>query len=75
MLQAIRSAVLAREGALLNITAEDKCMNSNDGVMQEFLASMPSSSSVIQPWSPSLTIANEGLVVPTQVYNCYCRCC
>jgi len=66
-LKAIRSAVLSRQGALLNITADEKTMAATDNVMQSFLSSMPEKGGDLQTWSGMLPAVNEGLVVPTQV--------
>jgi Zn-dependent M16 (insulinase) family peptidase len=66
-LEAIRTAVLSRKGALVNMTADEKTMTAADNAVNRFLSSMPAVGGAVQPWSELLALGNEGLVVPTQV--------
>ena len=65
--KAIRAAVLAREGAVLNLTADEKTLTSVEGALNSFLSALPTTGGQPQTWSATLEGLNEGLVVPTQV--------
>jgi len=66
-LKAIRAAVLAQKGAVLNLTADEQTLTALDGPLNSFLAALPATGGQQQTWSTTLEGLNEALVVPTQV--------
>eukprot|EP00798_Chlamydomonas_sp_ICE-L_P006877 gene6877-30852_t len=67
-LETIRSALLSRNGAVVNITADEATMTQADRHVADFLASLPPTSAITAtPWAGSLPSINEALTVPTQV--------
>ncbi len=66
-LERIRSLLLQRSGAVINITADARTMSAADKAVQEFLASLPATSAPAATWSGSLPRVNEAFTVPTQV--------
>jgi len=66
-LQAIRTAVISRQGTVLNVTGEEKLLTAVDPSLNSFLASLPATGGVPQQWTQVMKGCNEGLVVPTQV--------
>ncbi|EFJ46930.1 hypothetical protein VOLCADRAFT_81738 [Volvox carteri f. nagariensis] len=70
-LEAIRSALLQRNGAIVNMTADSATLAAAEGPVSDFLSALPASSAALS--SQSLTSSlllprtNEALCVPTQV--------
>ena len=67
-LDEIRSAILGRKGAIVNLTADAKTMDKADGPVAEMLASLPEAGnqSDVCDWL-ILPAKNEAFTVPTQV--------
>lgn len=67
-LESIRKALVQRSGALVNLTADDRTLQSTSGAFSELLSALPGAASGAgDAWSPVLERRNEALVVPTQV--------
>ena len=70
-LLAIRSALLQRAGAVVNLTADAGSLTKVDGAVKGLLASLPAtatgSGTASGLWTPTMSRTNEALVVPTQV--------
>ncbi|GIL59926.1 hypothetical protein Vafri_14582 [Volvox africanus] len=72
-LEAIRSALLQRNGAIVNMTADAATLSAVEGQVSDFLAALPAASAptanAAQSWSNALLLprTNEALCVPTQV--------
>ena len=67
-LEEIRSRLLTREGAIINLTADDKTLTSNSRHISDLLAALPSAGGPLEDWKGSmLPRVNEALVIPTQV--------
>jgi len=67
-LEAIRSALLARSGALVNLTGDTRTLDHAHPAVEQFLASLPQVAGAHAVWdAPLLPRKNEALTVPTQV--------
>ena len=66
-LEAIRKLLLQREGAVINVTADERGLTAAEGDIQGFLESLPTTSGQNADWSNSLPLLNEAITVPTQV--------
>ncbi|CAD7700528.1 unnamed protein product [Ostreobium quekettii] len=66
-LEAIRSALLTRNGAIINMTADEDTLGITRPYMSEFLDALPSDAKDKADWSVMLPRVNEAIVVPTQV--------
>ncbi|KAK3265333.1 hypothetical protein CYMTET_25974, partial [Cymbomonas tetramitiformis] len=66
-LEGIRSALLSRDGCIINLTGDDKTLSAAQSPIDGFLGALPAKGGLIQTWDTKLVRANEGLVVPTQV--------
>ncbi|EFN52070.1 hypothetical protein CHLNCDRAFT_139318 [Chlorella variabilis] len=71
-LEAIRKALLQRQGVLLNMTADENTLRLATAHVDAFLDSLPSVSGTAAAWNVPLQRQNEALVVPTQV-NYVCK--
>lgn len=69
-LEAIRSALLNRNGAIVNLTGDAGTLSAAAPFVSEFFASLPDKglvTSLPSPWQSTLPKANEAFTVPTQV--------
>ncbi|KAG2493609.1 hypothetical protein HYH03_008126 [Edaphochlamys debaryana] len=69
-LEAIRTALLQRKGALVNMTADSSTLASAEGAVEAFLGALPAASAgAASCWAQGLLLprASEALTVPTQV--------
>lgn len=68
-LEAIRTALLQRQGALINVTADERTLAAADPHITAFLDSLPSGSGApdLCDWEQRLPSLSEALTVPTQV--------
>ena len=66
-LENIRKLLLQRNGAVVNVTADEKALTAVEGDLRGFLESLPETSAENADWSNSLPLLNEAITVPTQV--------
>lgn len=66
-LEEIRRSLLSQEGAILNLTADDKTLHAAERPVADFLAALPQQGGPRHEWTERLSAGNEALVVPTQV--------
>lgn len=68
-LNAIRSSLLARKGAIVNLTAEEATLHAADAPIAGLLDALPETGNDLaaSPWDSVLPAANEALIIPTQV--------
>mmetsp|Transcript_3635 Transcript_3635/g.10465 ORF Transcript_3635/g.10465 Transcript_3635/m.10465 type:complete len:1063 (+) Transcript_3635:286-3474(+) len=66
-LEAIRSAVLSRSKAYVNMTADGPTLDAASSGVESFLQSLPDTELVAADWSSTLPCTNEAICVPTQV--------
>lgn len=68
-LESIRSALLQRRGALVNLTADAATLESSAAHVSGLLAALPEqvAGAAGPAWAPVLVGRNEALTVPTQV--------
>jgi hypothetical protein len=70
-LEAIRSHLLQRRGALVNLTGDDRALSAAAAHVDNLLGRLPETStsgpSSSNGWEGALPRVNEALVVPTQV--------
>eukprot|EP00899_Mesostigma_viride_P012227 jgi/Mesvir1/21004/Mv08062-RA.1 len=66
-LEEIRSLLLSRKGAIVNLTADEATLTKAQAGVAAFLDTMPAQGGAVQSWQGRLDRVNEGLVVPTQV--------
>ncbi|KAB2635810.1 presequence protease 1 [Pyrus ussuriensis x Pyrus communis] len=67
-LEEIRKSLLSRQGCIVNMTAERKNLTSSEKFVSKFLDLLPNSSPVATAtWNARLPLANEAIVIPTQV--------
>ncbi len=66
-LTAIRTALLGRKGAMVNMTADERTLTSAGSYVSEFLASLPEAGGAHADWGLTLARRNEAIIVPTQV--------
>lgn len=69
-LEEIRATVACREGAIVNLTADEATLAKAEGPVNELLAALapkvPAAGAPFADWAV-LPRSNEGLIVPTQV--------
>lgn len=66
-LEAIRSALVTSEGAVVNLTLDDAGLTRTQGALDGFMSALPSTGGALESWSGVLPRQNELLTVPTQV--------
>lgn len=66
-LESIRTALLQRSGAVVNLTADDRTLTAASAQVADFLSTLPSTSAPAASWSGLLPRINEALTVTTQV--------
>lgn len=66
-LNEIRKELLSRNGAIVNLTADERTLSRADSHVATFLDAMPESAGSLANWDRRLPLVNEGLVIPTQV--------
>lgn len=66
-LHRIRDTLLQRQGALVNLTADDHTLSSVRPHLDAFLSSLPAESAQPTSWGQMLQPCNEAITVPTQV--------
>jgi len=67
-LEAIRKSLLQREGAVVNLTADERTLTATEQHVNNFLSALPAGQPLgAAPWTGLLPRQNEALVVPTQV--------
>lgn len=67
-LEEIRKSLLSRQGCIVNMTAERKNLTSSEKFVSKFLDLLPNNSPVATAtWNARLPLANEAIVIPTQV--------
>ncbi len=71
-LETIRSAILQKKGAMVNLTGDEHALTAADKTLSSFWESIPGLTNTKAEWSNVLARQNEALVVPTQV-NYVCK--
>jgi Zn-dependent M16 (insulinase) family peptidase len=66
-LEAIRSALLARKDAIVNLTSDERTLIHAESHVATLLDTLPEQSHGLASWDQRLPLMNEGLVIPTQV--------
>ena len=66
-LHRIRSLLLQRRGALVNMTADEGTLTGAQRHVEGFLSALPAEAAMPASWSQMLPAMNEAIVVPTQV--------
>lgn len=66
-LESIRSVLLTRNGAIINLTADEGTLSAARPHISAFLDALPSDAKQKADWSNTVARINEALVVPTQV--------
>ena len=66
-LHRIRSLLLQRRGALVNMTADEGTLAGAQQHVEGFLSALPAEAATPASWSQMLPAMNEAIVVPTQV--------
>ena len=66
-LHRIRSLLLQRRGALVNMTADEGTLAGAQRHVEGFLSALPAKAATPASWSQMLPAMNEAIVVPTQV--------
>jgi Zn-dependent M16 (insulinase) family peptidase len=66
-LEEIRGALLSQEGAIINLTADEKTLAAAEGPVSDFLSALPEKGGPRHEWGSLFRAGNEALVVPTQV--------
>ena len=66
-LHRIRSLLLQRRGALVNMTADEGTLAGAQRHVEGFLSALPGEAATPASWSQMLPAMNEAIVVPTQV--------
>lgn len=69
-LENIRKLLMQRQGAVVNVTADDKGLSIAEPNIRGFLESLPETSASNADWSNNLPLLNEAITVPTQVSIC-----
>jgi len=65
-LEAIRKALLARPGAVVNMTADGRTLSAAGKHVDAFLAALPGAAAPRAVWAGRAPRVNEALTVPTQ---------
>ena len=71
-LEQIRTTLLQRRGALVNITGDESALSTASRHLAAFWDTLPATSAENAHWSGSIVAQNEALLVPTQV-NYVCK--
>ena len=66
-LEAIRSALLQRRGALINLTGDEATLSAARPLVSDFLESLPAEAAGPADWNRRLDRLSEAICVPTQV--------
>ena len=70
-LESIRKHLLQRQGALINLTGDDRALSAAQAHVSDLLSRLPEAAvtgpSISNGWQGCLPRVNEALVVPTQV--------
>jgi len=66
-LEAIRTALLQKRGAIVNMTGDEKALTAAAPHISNFLSALPAEAAARADWSGGLPSINEALTVPTQV--------
>ncbi|KAE9596452.1 hypothetical protein Lal_00007907 [Lupinus albus] len=67
-LEEIRKSVFSKQGCLINITSDGKNLANMEKVVSKFVEKLPTSSPIATTtWNVRLPLANEAIVIPTQV--------
>lgn len=67
-LEEIRKSVFSRQGCLINLTADGKNLANTEKYVSKFVDLLPTSSpNKTTNWHARLPLANEAIVIPTQV--------
>ena len=66
-LESIRSNLLQRHGAYVNLTGDERLLQAAQPLVSDFLQAMPAQAGQDADWSSSLPRINEAITVPTQV--------
>lgn len=76
-LKRIRDTLLQRQGAMVNMTADEATLTSLRPHLDSFLSSLPQHSAAPVSWGQTLQPLNEAITVPTQVCSCplWLVCC
>ena len=66
-LESIRSALLQRRGALINMTGDEATLQAAQPHVDAFLQALPQQAAGPSNWANALPRLNEAITVPTQV--------
>ena len=66
-LESIRSNLLQRHGAYVNLTADERLLQAAQPLVNDFLQALPIQAAQDADWSATLPRINEAITVPTQV--------
>ena len=66
-LEAIRSVLLQRRGAVINMTGDERTLEAARPHVAAFLDSLPAETAGPSDWNNRLPVINEAITVPTQV--------
>ena len=66
-LESIRSNLLQRHGAYVNMTADERLLQAAQPLVNDFLQALPVQAAQDAEWSSTLPRINEAITVPTQV--------
>eukprot|EP00246_Nothoceros_aenigmaticus_P001222 TRINITY_DN11663_c0_g1_i1.p1 TRINITY_DN11663_c0_g1~~TRINITY_DN11663_c0_g1_i1.p1 ORF type:complete len:1083 (+),score=216.91 TRINITY_DN11663_c0_g1_i1:65-3313(+) len=66
-LESIRTSLLSRKGAIVNLTADEKILTSSEQYVSQFLDALPESRPEPLLWNKLVNPKNEGFAIPTQV--------
>ena len=71
-LESIRSNLLQRHGAYVNLTGDERLLQAAQPLVNDFLQALPAQAGQDADWSSSLPRINEAITVPTQVCLSWC---
>lgn len=71
-LESIRSNLLQRHGAYVNLTGDERLLQAAQPLVNDFLQAMPVRAGEDSDWTTTLPRLNEAITVPTQV--CFLLC-
>ena len=71
-LESIRSNLLQRHGAYVNMTADERLLQAAQPLVNEFLQALPVQAAQDADWASTLPRINEAITVPTQVCLAHC---
>ena len=66
-LESIRSNLLQRHGAYVNLTGDERLLQAAQPLVSDFLQALPAQAGQDADWSSTLPRINEAITVPTQV--------